>query len=129
MAATTTGKGYWLVASDGGVFGYGDAGFYGSKASGRKKKQIVGILARRTGHGYWLVASDGTVVPYGDATFRNTHVYDHPVVGMAITPTAQGAWLAAGDGTVANQGDAPAFPPAGTGNRTIVAIAGLPAGS
>ena len=30
MAATPDGKGYWLVASDGGIFNYGDAGFYGS---------------------------------------------------------------------------------------------------
>ena len=30
MAATPDGRGYWLVASDGGVFAYGDASFYGS---------------------------------------------------------------------------------------------------
>src|SRR5205085_4134434 len=30
MASTATGKGYWLVASDGGIFRFGDAGFYGS---------------------------------------------------------------------------------------------------
>ena len=30
MAATPDGKGYWLVASDGGIFTYGDATFYGS---------------------------------------------------------------------------------------------------
>ena len=30
MAATPDGKGYWLVASDGGVFTFGDAQFYGS---------------------------------------------------------------------------------------------------
>ena len=30
MAATPDGKGYWLVASDGGIFNYGDAVFYGS---------------------------------------------------------------------------------------------------
>ena len=30
MAATPDGNGYWLVASDGGIFNYGDAGFYGS---------------------------------------------------------------------------------------------------
>ena len=27
MAATPDGKGYWLVASDGGIFNYGDAAF------------------------------------------------------------------------------------------------------
>ena len=30
MAATPDGWGYWLVASDGGIFNYGDAGFFGS---------------------------------------------------------------------------------------------------
>ena len=30
MATTPDGGGYWLVASDGGVFTFGDAGFYGS---------------------------------------------------------------------------------------------------
>jgi hypothetical protein len=32
MAATPTGKGYWLVASDGGIFTFGDAVFFGSHA-------------------------------------------------------------------------------------------------
>jgi hypothetical protein len=31
MAATPSGKGYWLVAADGGVFSFGDAGFFGSE--------------------------------------------------------------------------------------------------
>ena len=30
MAATPDGQGYWLVASDGGVFSFGDAAFHGS---------------------------------------------------------------------------------------------------
>jgi hypothetical protein len=29
MAATGDGGGYWLVAADGGVFAFGDAGYYG----------------------------------------------------------------------------------------------------
>jgi hypothetical protein len=32
MAATADAKGYWLVASDGGIFRGGDAVFYGSMA-------------------------------------------------------------------------------------------------
>jgi len=31
MASTPAGSGYWLVASDGGIFAF-DAGFYGSPA-------------------------------------------------------------------------------------------------
>ena len=30
MAPTPTGNGYWLVASDGGIFAFGDARFFGS---------------------------------------------------------------------------------------------------
>ena len=30
MAATSDGGGYWLVGTDGGIFSYGDAHFYGS---------------------------------------------------------------------------------------------------
>jgi hypothetical protein len=29
MAATPDGMGHWLVAADGGVFAFGDAGFFG----------------------------------------------------------------------------------------------------
>jgi hypothetical protein len=32
MAATPSGNGYWLVASDGGIFSFGDAVFRGSTA-------------------------------------------------------------------------------------------------
>jgi hypothetical protein len=30
MATTPGNLGYWLVASDGGIFGFGNAGYYGS---------------------------------------------------------------------------------------------------
>ena len=37
------GKGYWEVASDGGLFSFGDAHFYGSMGSKPLNKPIVGI--------------------------------------------------------------------------------------
>lgn len=43
MAPTPDGKGYWLVAADGGVFPFGDAGGYGSLGSTRINKPIVGM--------------------------------------------------------------------------------------
>jgi hypothetical protein len=69
MAATSAGKGYWLVASDGGIFNYGDAGFYGSTGSIQLNQPIVGMAATSAGKGYWLVASDGGIFNYGDAVF------------------------------------------------------------
>ena len=58
---TPDGNGYWLVASDGGVFSYGDAGFYGSTGAIHLNQPIVGMAATPDGNGYWLVASDGGV--------------------------------------------------------------------
>jgi hypothetical protein len=45
MAATPTGNGYWLVASDGGVFNFGDAGFHGSTGALSLNKPIIGMAA------------------------------------------------------------------------------------
>ena len=68
MAATPDGGGYWLVASDGGVFSFGDAQFHGSTGGIALNKPIVGMAATPDGGGYWLVASDGGVFSFGDAT-------------------------------------------------------------
>ena len=67
--AATTGQGYWLVASDGGIFTFGNVGYYGSTGSMRLNQPIVGMAATPDGHGYWLVASDGGIFTFGDATF------------------------------------------------------------
>src|SRR5205807_8094772 len=53
MAATPTGGGYWLVASDGGVFSFGDAGFFGSMGgtplAKRSEERRVGREGGRRG--------------------------------------------------------------------------------
>jgi hypothetical protein len=69
MAATPDGGGYWLVASDGGIFSFGDAEFYGSTGALHLNKPIVGMAATPDGGGYWLVASDGGIFSFGDAEF------------------------------------------------------------
>jgi hypothetical protein len=43
MAATPDDAGYWLVASDGGVFAYGDAQYYGSAVNLHLNKPVVGM--------------------------------------------------------------------------------------
>ena len=43
MAPTQDGHGYWLVASDGGVFSFGDAAFDGSTGGIRLAKPVVGM--------------------------------------------------------------------------------------
>ena len=109
MAATPTGRGYWLVASDGGIFNFGDATFYGSTGGIHLNQPIVGMAATPSGHGYWLVASDGGIFSYGDAGFYGSTGSLHlnqPIVGMAATPTGHGYWLVASDGGIFSFGDA-----------------------
>ena len=67
IASTADHSGYWLVASDGGIFSFGTASFYGSTGNIKLNKPMVGMAGTPTGHGYWLVASDGGVFAYGDA--------------------------------------------------------------
>jgi hypothetical protein len=69
MAAAPNGNGYWLVASDGGIFAFGSAGFYGSMGGKPLNAPIVGMAAAPNGNGYWLVASDGGIFAFGSAGF------------------------------------------------------------
>ena len=57
------------MASDGGIFSYGDAKFFGSTGAIHLNQPIVGMAATPDGGGYWLVASDGGIFSYGDAKF------------------------------------------------------------
>jgi 3D (Asp-Asp-Asp) domain-containing protein len=109
LARTPTGLGYWTVTASGGVFSFGDAGFYGSLGSVTLNKPIVGIAATPDGGGYWLVSSDGGVFAFGDAGFYGSlgsTVLNAPIVGMVPTPDGQGYLLAAADGGVFAFGDA-----------------------
>ena len=113
IAHDATGGGYWIVGRDGGVFTYGDAGFYGSMGGKTLAAPVVGIAATPSGHGYWLVASDGGIFDFGDAGFYGSMGGQHlnaPVVGMAPTPTGNAATvLVASDGGMFAFGDAPFY--------------------
>jgi hypothetical protein len=128
MAATPDGGGYWLVASDGGIFSYGDAGFYGSTGGMHLNKPIVGMASTADGNGYWLVASDGGIFSFGDARFYGSTGSMHlnqPIVGMAAVPDGGGYWLVASDGGIFSFGDA-AFEGSTGGihlNRPVVGMA------
>ncbi len=103
------GPGYWLAASNGGVFSFGGARFYGSAGNLVLNKPIVGMAATPDGGGYWLVAADGGIFTFGDARFYGSTgnlVLNKPIVGMAASPGGGGYWLVASDGGIFTFGDA-----------------------
>ena len=58
-----------MDASDGGIFAFGDATFYGSMGGAHLNAPVVGMAPTPDGGGYWLVASDGGIFAFGDAKF------------------------------------------------------------
>ena len=124
---TTSQHGYWLVGSDGGIFSFGSAQFYGSTGSLRLQRPVVGITPTSNDSGYWLVASDGGIFSFGNAGFYGSipglgifpygtechgancaaqRVLDAPIVGMVPSADGGGYFMVGGDGGVFTFGDA-----------------------
>lgn len=102
MAVDPATRGYWLVASDGGIFSF-NAPFLGSTGAIRLNKPIVGMASTPNGSGYWLVASDGGVFTFGNAPFFGSTGairLNMPVVGMGVDQDTGGYWLVASDGGI-----------------------------
>jgi GH25 family lysozyme M1 (1,4-beta-N-acetylmuramidase) len=110
MARTANGQGYWIVASDGGVFSFGNATFYGSMGGHTLNAPIVGMAARPQGDGYWLVGSDGGIFSFGNTGFHGSMAGQHinaPIVAVCSTASGNGYWLVGADGGIYTFGDAP----------------------
>ncbi len=124
-------NGYLTVASDGGIFAFGQQ-FCGSTGNVTLNKPVVGMAAVPDQGGYWLVASDGGIFSYGEAQFFGSTgnlVLNKPVVGMAATPDGNGYWLVASDGGIFSYGDAQFYgSAASTPNQDIVGMASTPDG-
>jgi PQQ-like domain len=124
-------SGYLSVASDGGIFAFGQD-FCGSTGSLNLNKPVVGMAAVRGQGGYWLVASDGGIFSYGNAGFYGSTgslTLNAPVVGMAATPDGRGYWLAASDGGIFSYGDAQFYGSAASvPGQDIVGMAATPDG-
>jgi hypothetical protein len=73
-----------MVASDGGIFTFGDAKFIGSMGATKLNAPVRSLVPDGDGRGYWLVASDGGVFAF-DAPFRGSLggvKLNKPVTGM-----------------------------------------------
>ena len=125
--------GYWMVASDGGLFAYGSP-YLGSRAGSVMAAPMVGMASYGSGSGYWMVSRDGGVFTYGDAPYLGSlpgdDVRTDDIVGMAYAPGG-GYWLVGRDGGVFCFGSAPFFgslPASGVDVGDIVGIAADPSG-
>jgi len=112
--------GYWLVGSDGGIFSFGSAQFYGSTGSLTLQRPVVGITPTTSDGGYWLVASDGGIFSFGNAGFfgsipglglapagsTDPKRLNAPIVGMVPSADGGGYFMVASDGGVFAFGDA-----------------------
>jgi Bacterial Ig-like domain (group 3)/Immunoglobulin I-set domain len=126
-------SGYHLVASNGSVYSYGGAPFYGSMGGQTLNKPIVGTATTPGDGGYWLVASDGGIFSFGNAAFYGSmggKPLNQPIVGMASTFDGKGYWEVASDGGIFAFGDAAFYGSMGgkTLNQPIVGIAATPDG-
>lgn len=106
--------GYWLVGSDGGIFTFGTAQFFGSTGNLHLQRPVVGISPTSGEGGYWLVASDGGVFAFGNAPFVGSipglglhpagsglaHSLNAPIVGIVPSANGQGYYMVASDGGV-----------------------------
>ena len=122
--------GYWLGASDGGVFAFGAAFFGNPQTVGSNICEAPttlnpficrGIAATHDGNGYWIVSSEtfegginGRVSGFGDATLAQPPAplsgLNAQLVGVAAGGSDGGElWLAGADGGVFAYGDAPFF--------------------
>ena len=121
------------MASDGGIFAFGDASFYGSMGGQPLNEPIVGIAATPDGRGYWEVASDGGIFAFGDADFYGSmggQPLNKPIVGIAATPDGDGYWEVASDGGIFAFGDARFYGSHGRQHlsKPVVGIAATPDG-
>jgi hypothetical protein len=106
MVPSIDDGGYFMVASDGGIFAFGDAHFAGScPGIGGCSGAAVAVMPDASGNGYWLVTKSGSVYTFGDAPYFGAP--GHGTVTSAVaTPDGKGYWILLSDGEVFPYGNA-----------------------
>ncbi|HEV3365021.1 MAG TPA: hypothetical protein VG795_12945 [Acidimicrobiia bacterium] len=107
VAPGPTHSGYWLVAGDGSVYGFGAAAHRGNTTPGS-----VDLEPTPSGKGYWVLNRNGAVHAFGDAAALGDVAVaalaqgEHPA-SLSASPTGRGYWAFTNRGRVLAFGDAP----------------------
>jgi predicted RNA-binding protein with TRAM domain len=111
MVPSADGGGYFMVASDGGVFAFGDARFAGScPGLGGCSGAAVAVMPDASGNGYWVVTATGHVYTFGDAPYYgDPGPQGVPVTSAVRTPDGRGYWILFANGAISTFGDALLF--------------------
>jgi hypothetical protein len=110
-----TADGYWMLGSDGRVYGFGAADDHGSAdGSLAPGARAAHLEPTPSGNGYWIVDTAGHVVAAGDAPSLG----DVPpgrlapgelITSLSATPSGKGYWLFTSRGRALPFGDAGFF--------------------
>jgi hypothetical protein len=110
MVASPTGQGYLLVASDGGVFAFGNALFHGScPGIGGCNGSVIAVVPDAGEQGYWVVTSTGHVYAFGNAknvASGEPGATPAPITGATASADGRGYLIVDAKGDVYNYGDA-----------------------
>lgn len=101
------GKGYFLVASDGGIFAFGDAGYFGSMGGSTLNRPIVGmaVLTTDDGGNVWNAVGDVITITWNEAATRTggngtlTEAQVVAILGTTITYGTNTTVTLAGSGS------------------------------
>jgi hypothetical protein len=105
------GSSYWLAGADGGIFAFGNAGYFGSlPALGIHVANITSMVSTADAKGYLLFGTNGGVYAFGDAVYEGSLPGDavsvNDIVGAVPTTDGGGYWLVGADGGIFAFGDA-----------------------
>ena len=118
IVPSSNGQGYYMVASDGGVFAF-NSDFAGScPGIGGCSGAAVAVAPDASGKGYWLVTATGHIYAFGNARFFGAPgPQNSPITSMVRTPDGGGYYILDAAGQVFAYGDADG------------SLGGLPAGA
>ena len=108
IVPSSDGGGYFMVASDGGVFAFGDAHFAGScPGVGGCAGAAAAVVPDASGNGYWLITRTGNVYAFGDAPYYGAPGNQgFPVTSAVRTGDGGGYYVLLANGAVHSYGDA-----------------------